>query len=99
MIRVRIGGTEKDERDVKERWINEQLSRRREDYGTACVQVTIHKPPLHMVLSTPGCSSGGGGGRPPNSQEQSIFALWDRHKLNSSDFKGGNLIAFLKQVS
>lgn len=98
MIRVRIGGIEKDERDVKERWINEQLSRRREDNGSVCVQVTIDKPPLHMGLSTPGCPVGGGG-RPPSSQEQRIFELWDKHKLNSSDFTGGNLIAFLKQVS
>jgi hypothetical protein len=97
MIKVRIGNTEKELRDVRESWINEQLSRRRRDEESLCVQVTIDKPPLNMVLSTPGCS-GSGGGRAPNARERRIFDLWEKFKLNGSDFKGGNLIAFLKQI-
>jgi hypothetical protein len=97
MIKVRIGNTEKELGDVSESWINEQLSRRRRDGESICVQVTIHKPPLNMVLSTPGCS-GTGGGRAPNAREQRIFELWEKLKLNSSDFIGGHLIAFLKQI-
>jgi hypothetical protein len=98
MIMVRIGNTEKELRDVRESWINEQLKRRRRDEGYICVQVIIDKPPLNMVLSTPNCS-GNGGGRPPNTREQEVFDLWERHKLSSSDFTGGNLVAFLKQIS
>ncbi len=98
MIKVQIGNTEKELKDVRESWINEQLHRRRKDNGSVCVQVAIDKPPLNMVLSTPGCPSIGGG-RAPNAREQRIFDLWEIHKLNSSDFTGGNLIAFLKQIS
>ena len=98
MIKVRIGDTEKELGEVRESWINQQLSRRRRDGGAVCVQVTIHKPPLNMVLSTPGCSPGIGGGRAPNAREQRIFELWEKLRLNSSDFKGGNLIAFLRQI-
>jgi hypothetical protein len=98
MIKVRIGSIEKDVQDVRESWINEQLHRRRREDESVCVQVTVNKSPLNMVLSTPSCS-GTGGGRAPNAREQRIFELWDKHKLNRSDFTGDNLIAFLKQVS
>jgi hypothetical protein len=98
MIKVRIGSTEQELKDVRESWINEQLDRRRRDNGSVCVQVTITKPLLNMVLSTPGCS-GPSGGRAPNAREQRIFELWEKYKLNSSDFTGSNLIAFLKQIS
>lgn len=98
MITVRIGNTEKELREVRESWINEQLNRRRRDSGSTCVQVTIDKPPLNMVLAAPGCSTTGGG-RAPNDRERRIFELWEKHKLRSSDFTGGNLIAFLRQIS
>jgi hypothetical protein len=98
MIKVRIGNTEKDLRNIRESWINEQLNRRRSDGGYTCVQVIIDEPPLNMVLSTPNCPSNGGG-RPPNAREQRIFELWEKYKLNSPGFTGGNLKAFLKQIS
>jgi hypothetical protein len=37
MIKVRIGNTEKDLRNIRESWINEQLNRRRSDGGYTCV--------------------------------------------------------------
>lgn len=98
MIKVQIGNTEKEPRDVRESWINEQLNRRRREGQSVCVRVTIDKPPLNMVLSTPECS-GSSGGRAPKPQEQRIFELWERLRLNTLDFTGGNLVAFLKQVS
>lgn len=98
MIKVRIGDFEKELSDVREAWINEQLSRRRREKESICVQISIHKPPLHMVLSTPGCTVSGGG-RPPNCQEQRIFELWEKHRLNTTEFTGGNLIAFLRKIS
>lgn len=98
MIKVRIGDVEKNLQDVRESWINEQLNRRRRDHESICVQVTINKPPLNMVLSTPACS-GPGGSRAPNDRERGIFELWEKHKLNDLNFTGGNLIAFLRQIS
>ena len=41
-------------------------------------------------------------GRPKRSpftkQENDILELWNKYRLNTNDFPGGNLIAFLKQV-
>ncbi len=98
MIKVRIGNVEKDSQDVNEGWINQQLNRQRGNRQSVCVQVTIDEPSLNMVLSTSGCS-GTGGSRPPNERERRIFQLWERHKLSGSDFTGGSLIAFLRQIS
>ena len=98
MITVQIGDIQKDIKDASSRWIHEQLERRRRDGGNVCVQVIIDKPPLNMRLTTPGCQTSSGT-RPPNAQEQRIFALWERHRLTESDFSGGNLVAFLKQIS
>lgn len=98
MIKVRIGDFEKELSGVREAWINEQLSRRRRDKESICVRVTIDKAPLHMVLSTPGCIRNAGG-RAPNAKEQRVFELWERHRLNTTEFTGGNLIAFLRKIS
>jgi hypothetical protein len=51
-----------------------------------------------LRMTTPACSSTGGGGRPPNSREQEIIKLWNEQKLNSADFTGGDVIAFLQQL-
>lgn len=98
MIKVSIRDFEKELSNVREAWINEQLSRRRREEESVCVQVTIDKPPLRMGLSTPDCTSGGGE-RPPNAQERRIFELWEKHRLNTTGYTGGNLIAFLRQIS
>ena len=98
MIKVRIGDVERNLQDARESWINEQLNRRRREDESVCVQVTIDKPPLNMVLSTLNCPSTGGS-RAPNDRERRVFELWERYKLNDSNYTGGNLIAFLRQIS
>jgi len=52
-----------------------------------------------MTLTTPGCVTGGGGGRAPNANEREIFQLWNERRLNDIDFTGGNLVAFLAQLT
>ena len=99
MIKVKIGDNEKDCRDTTPQWINEQIKRRRDDGIPVCVQVRIDRSPLNFTLSTPGCSRGGGGGRPLNPDESHVHALWEKLHLNTPDFSGGDLIAFLKQIS
>jgi len=53
---------------------------------------------VNIRLSTPACRKSGGGGRPPNQQEKGIFELWDKQGLNRTDFSGGNVVAFFKQL-
>lgn len=98
-IRIVIGTSERDLNDASESWINEQINRRKADGLPVCVKVLIDKPGIKMSLSTPTCQQSGGGGRPPNADEHKIFQLWERLHLGTDKFTGGNLIAFLKQLT
>ena len=98
MVTVRIGDETRNLPDVSENWINEQINRRRHASQAICVEVRIKTGGLDLALSTPGCGGGGGGGRLPNSNESEVIELWAKRGLRDSDFTGGNLIAFLKQL-
>lgn len=98
MIRVQIGGSERELPNVTENWVNQQINRRRSDGHSVCVRVNIKNDLLNMTLSTPTCPTGSGG-RPPNRHEKAVFDLWEKLGLNKEGFTGGNLIAFLKQVN
>ncbi len=97
MVSVKIGGTELGLAQADEGWINQQINRRRADGEVVCVRVRIDVPPLNMALATPTCASDGGG-RPPNPDESRILDLWAKHRMNTADFTGGNLVAFLRQL-
>ena len=98
-ITIRIGNETKNFADATENWVTEQINRRRADLQSICVEVVIHTSGLNLRLTTPGCGgSGGGCGRPPSTNEKAIFGLWDERGLNSRDFTGGALVAFLKQL-
>ncbi|WP_332687980.1 hypothetical protein [Devosia sp.] len=81
-------------------WITRQINGRREDGVSVCVRVSIQSPNINVALATSGCQSGGGsgGGRAPNNGERDVLDLWERHKLNQSDFPAGQLVAFVGQV-
>jgi hypothetical protein len=97
-VTVEIGTEVRGFEEVNESWINDQIGRRRRDGAAVCVIVTVQSSGLDLRLTTPGCGGGGGGGRLPNRREQEIFDLWNERKLNSADFAGGNVVAFLKQL-
>lgn len=97
MVKIKIGSEERDLTEVDPSWINQQINRRRKD-GPVCVRVTIKHDAIDMILSSRDCPPVGGGGRPPRSQEEKIFDLWDRHRLNEADFPSGHLVAFIKQL-
>jgi hypothetical protein len=101
MIIVKIGPSEQNFETadrVDENWINRQLQGQRGDIGSVCVRVRINEGPVHMSLTTPTCASSGGGFRPPNSEEEKVFDLWERLGLNRKNFQEDSLIAFFKQV-
>lgn len=97
MITVRIGDSESS--DINDaHWINEQIRRRRKDGQDVCVTVRIEEGQLRLTLGTPACPRGRGG-RVLNDDERSIFELWNKHHLNDASFSGGDVVAFLKQLS
>ncbi|MGD9489197.1 MAG: hypothetical protein AB7W47_14360 [Calditrichaceae bacterium] len=98
MIKVKIGGIERDYDKANESWISQQINRRREDGIAVCVTVIVNDGDLNFILSTPTCGNTGGGRRPLRSDEKIILELWNQRGLNKPDFTGGNLIAFLKQL-
>ena len=98
MVTIRIGSAQTSLEEMDEGWVNQQLSRRHADGFAVCVQVSISEPEVTMSLSTPQCAGGGGGGRLPNQRERRILELWSEHRLNGTDYTGGNLIAFLRQL-
>lgn len=98
MTTVAIAGEEKDLGAVTESWINKTINKAKSQGLPICVRVRVQEDDLNLNLSTPGCGGGSGGGRPPNQREQRVFTLWKQQGLNDSDFRGGNLVAFLKQL-
>lgn len=97
MISISIGETERGLADATPDWINRQINRRRDNRGRVCVRVRIDCPGVRVTLASPACRSGVGT-RPPNRDEQRIFALWGERGLDNEDFTGGNLVAFLRQL-
>lgn len=96
-VTVQIGTELRSGDDATESWITDQINRRRRDGAAVCIVVMVKSSGVDVRLTTPACG-GGGGGRAPNLREQEIIELWNERKLNSSDFTGGNLVAFLKQL-
>ena len=98
-VTVQIGNETRDFSEASETWIDDQIVRRQRDSSPVCVVVTIKTAMADVFLATPTCSGRGGGGtRPPSQREQQIFALWNEHKLDTSHFTRGSLVAFLKQL-
>jgi hypothetical protein len=64
-----------------------------------CVQLRIKTGDIDLVLATNPCGGARGGGRPPNTREQAIFDLWGKRHLQEGRFAGGELIAFIKQIT
>jgi hypothetical protein len=99
MIEIQIAGSKKSIDEDYESWVNQQINNRRKDGQIVCVRVFIKEDHLNLILSSLECPPKG---RPKSSpltdQEKAIVDLWNKCKLNTSDFHGGNLIAFLEQV-
>jgi hypothetical protein len=96
---IQIGGETRALADADESWVTQQVNRRRREGQSVCVVVRIHTSGIDVNLATPACGGGGGGGRLPNTKEQDVIDLWRKHGLNTDDFSGGNLVAFLKQIN
>lgn len=95
IVFAKIGGVERRLEEVEDSWINQQINRRRASREAVCVMVRIDAATAKVTLATPACG-GAGGGRPATAEERRIIDLWRRHRLDTHDFTGGKLIAFLR---
>ncbi len=98
MVTIRIGNDTRQLEDADEVWLTQQVNTRHREGLPVCVQVTIRTSTLQVSLTTPACGSSAGGGRPPRPDEAEIIELWNKHKLTSTEFTGGDLVAFTKQL-
>ena len=98
MFTVHIGELSRKAHEVEEKWINQQVNRRRREGRAVCVRVEIHDSDACMTLFSCGCALGGGGRWSPNRKQRAIHDLWLKHGLDKCDFTGGHVIAFLKQL-
>lgn len=97
MITIHIGNDSRSIEDASESWIIQQINSRQREGQAICVRVAIRTSTLQIDLTTPGCGPGTGSRR-PRPDEAEIIHLWEKHKLTSDDFSGGNLLAFIKQL-
>ena len=99
MIEIQIAESKKSTDEGYESWVNQQINNRRKEGQIVCVRVFIKEYHLNLILSSPECPLMGRPKRSPfTKQENDILELWNKCKLNTNDFPGGSLIAFLKQV-
>jgi len=96
MYTIIICGTQR-QNEIDERWINQEINRRRADDKPVCVKVSIETSTVKMSLASEDCKLSGTGFH-PSPDEKKIIDCWYKHHLNGKDFMGGNLIAFLKQI-
>lgn len=97
MITIHIGNDSRNIEDAEDSWVVQQINNRQRQGLAVCVRVSIRTSTLQIDLTTPGCGPGTGS-RKPRPDESEIIQLWERHKLTSDDFSGGNLLAFIKQL-
>lgn len=95
MITLKIGSEERKGSDIKERWIAQQIRKRRADDYSICIKAVINIGDINIALSTAACA--GGGGRQPNAKEQRLFELWNERGLKGGDVNPGMVVSFLRQ--
>ena len=97
-IRIVIGTSEREINNIEPNWINEQLSRRRNEGSPVCVRIIIEVGDINLSLATSDCPSSSGVRRRLTRAENEVLALWRKLHLDEANFSSGNLVAFLKQL-
>lgn len=98
MITVKIGDVERTWNKYEADWVNQQIQRRKEAGDDYCVMVSISMGGINFSVFSGNCHLTGGGGRSLSNDEKMVLDLWNRCHLNTTDFTGGNLVAFLQQL-
>ena len=97
MVKVNVGGMEKDGNDVDQQWLCRMINGRRRDGLSDCVRVRIEGDNIDLAMVTPGCARGGGC-RELTRREVGIVDVWRKLGLDQPGFSCGNVHAFLVQL-
>lgn len=97
MIKVKIGPTQKELKDVDQNWVHEMINLLQKSGEPECVIVNIEEPPINIILSTKACNRAGSGIANFNERERKIIELWQKH-LGKDEVVPGQLVAFLSQL-
>lgn len=101
MISLKIGSSERRNKEITERWISQQLRKRRKANQPICVQLKINAGDVNLFLASGACAGRGGGGggrRKPKNKELRIIELWKERGLNGTEINPGMLISFFQQL-
>lgn len=97
-ITVHIGNSSLPLEEVDQRWITQQIIRRKHDgIDQICVKVSIDEPGINLNLTSKACG-GGGGGRSPNPNETELIELWKKRRLDELEINPGQLVAFINEL-
>jgi len=91
MIKVSIDGTEKIDNEIDERWINQQVNRRKDEGIALCVRVSIFENGIDLILSSNSCKSGSANNTEFTIRQNRIIDLWKRNHLNTDVFSGDHV--------
>lgn len=97
-VRIVVGSSEREIKNIDPNWINEQVNRRRNEGVPVCVRILIDEGDINLSLTTSDCPSSGGVRRTLTGSENEVLNLWNKLHLSETDFSSGNLVAFLKQL-
>ena len=98
MISLKIGSNERQNDNISNQWIAQQIRNRKKANQPICVTFRIRKDDVNLLLQSDACSKGiNGSGPPPNKKESRLIELWNDKGLNSKKINPGMLISFLKQ--
>lgn len=96
MFTITIGGLQRSSGELTESWVNQQVNKRRREGKEVCVRLSVNG----ITLTSCGCPpTGGRGGGTLSRMQKRIIQLWRKHGLDECEFTGGNVVAFLKQLS
>ena len=97
MIKVKIGSTQKELKDVNQSWVHEMIDLLRKSNEPECIIVTIEEPSINITFSK-GCNRAASSDTARfNEQERRIIELWEKH-MGKDELVPGQLVAFLNQL-
>lgn len=101
MITIKIGTSERRDRDINARWIADQVNSRRKKGEKICVIFKVNCGDVNLSLPSRDCptTGGGGGGRRKLSEKvERILDEWRRKGFPDQDVNPGMVVSFWEFV-